>query len=164
MEHDLASQPGDVHRAPGSKVFQRPGDLCRAAGIHAVISHFLGVLLNHGATGRAARRDLKADLGAIPFFRQGGHDVRDDFPRAFHQHLVPYLDVLFANEVKVMQRGLLHHHAADGNWFKDGQRREHAGPADVHLDIEQLGLDLHAGVLECQCAAGIFARYSQTVG
>src|SRR5690242_8160062 len=88
----------------------------------------------------AGRTDLGKNESARALralFLNHSENLRDDVARALHDHGVADADVLADDLVLVMQRGVLHHNAADGDGIEFGDRRQRAGPADLDIDAAQ---------------------------
>src|SRR5512133_3462908 len=64
--------------------------------------------------------------------------VRDDLARTLHEHAVAYADVFLGHIVKVVQRGFLDYDSADLHRLQNRIRHQHAGPPNIHADVEQL--------------------------
>ncbi len=90
-------------------------------------------------------------LGALrPLLQHDIDDLRDHVAGALDRHGVADADVRAAADriavvadaldvVLVVQRRVLHHHAADGDRLELGDRRQRAGAADLDLDVAQHG-------------------------
>ena len=72
-----------------------------------------------------------------PLVLNHAENLRDDVAGALHDHRVADADVLAGDLVLVMQRRVLHHHAADRDRIELGDRRERAGAADLDVDVAQ---------------------------
>ena len=93
------------------------------------------------AFGAAVRKD---EFGAVhrPGAGDHPHHLRDHIAGPLDHHPVAHADVLAADFVLVMQRGVGHHHPADGHRFKPGHRGQGAGAAHLDVDGVQYGLGL----------------------
>ena len=129
-----------------------PLDLLRRADEPAGAAAHRLALLAHGmaAAGRAFGGKF-VRLGAPrPLLQHHVDDLRNDVAGALDRHGVADADVGAAADriavvadaldvVLVVQRGVLHHHAADRDRLELGDRRQRAGAADLDLDVAQHG-------------------------
>src|SRR5207247_7061619 len=97
------------------------------------------------ALGHRERRTRRALLARVVL---GAHDLRDHFARALDDHAVPHAHVETAHLVEVVQRRALYRGAAYKNGRKPRDRREDAGPPDIHLDVLDGGRHLLGRELE----------------
>ena len=72
-------------------------------------------------------------------------NLRDDVAGALDDDGVADAHVLARDLVLVVQGGVLHHDAADGDRLELGDRRQRAGAADLDLDVAQDGRRLLGG-------------------
>ena len=98
----------------------------------------------HRLAGRAHRVAAadRADLGEHeglrvlrPPFGHHGNDLRDHVAGALQHHGVADADVLAGDLVLVVQRRVLHQHAADIHRLEPRDRRQRAGAADLDADV-----------------------------
>ncbi len=94
----------------------------------------------------------RADIGKGESFRalrplllNHAENLRDDVAGALHDHRVADAHVLARDLVLVVQGGVLHHDAADGDGIELGDRCERAGAADLDVDVAQDGGRLLGG-------------------
>ena len=137
----LVAQPLDVEAFPADEQFQvllplvRTGELARAAAHHAFLARGIGLAHDgrrqlaraHGREGKGAR------IGRPPLRHEPQH-LRDDIAGALHDHRVTDHDAEPLDLLGIVQRRILHHHAADRDRRKPGDRRQRAGPP--HLDVD----------------------------
>ena len=103
--------------------------------------------LAHGvaAAGRADRGKAES-LGALrPLLFNDAENLRNDVAGALDDHRVADAHVLARDLVLVVQRGVLHDDAADGDRLELGDRRQRAGAADLDLDVAEDGGRLLGG-------------------
>ena len=131
----LLAQPLDVESIARDEVAQPLHLLCRADEPPGTAADRLALFAHRvAAAGRThGRKDV--GLGALrPFLRNDAQHLRDDIAGALDGHGVADAHVFARDLVLVVQRRVLHHHAADRHRFELGDRRERAGAADLDLD------------------------------
>ena len=99
----------------------------------ALISRTTGVFSGHGQV-------LGNAYSFAPFGRFSEHDtehLRDHVAGALDRHRVADAHVEPRDLVGIVQRRVLHHHAADRDRLELRDRRERAGAADLDLDVAQ---------------------------
>ena len=72
-------------------------------------------------------------------------NLRNDVAGALDDDGIADAHVFPGDLILVVQRGVLHHHAADGHRLELGDRRQRAGAADLDLDVAQDGGRLLGG-------------------
>ena len=87
---------------------------------------------------RAARRHLEHFCVAWPAFRNDRNDLGNHVAGTPHDDGVADSNVLAANLVFVMQRGVGNRDAADEHRSQARHRRQRAGAADLDIDTDQL--------------------------
>ena len=70
-----------------------------------------------------------------PLFKHHRDNLRNHIPCPLHHHSVANAHVLAGNFIGVMQRGVRHHHPANGHRFQLGNRGERACAAHLNFDI-----------------------------
>ena len=107
----------------------------------------IGIDLARGvaAAGRADVGKLESFRALRPLLLNHAENLRNDVAGALHDHRVADADVLARDLVLVMQRGVLHHDAADGHRIELGDGRERAGASDLDVDVAQDGGRLLGG-------------------
>ncbi len=113
----------------------------RARDIWAVDRDLLLVAFYRGSADRAARggdrhRRFAALLAAVGERRD---DLRDDLSGSLDLHPIADAEILFGNQVEIVERGELDRGATDLDGFQHGVRIERAGAADVDADAEEAG-------------------------
>ncbi len=149
--HLLLAEPLDVEGGARHEVAQ-PLDLLRRADQPAgAAAHRLPLLAHRmAAAGRALGGELIGLRRLRPLVEHDIDDLRDHVAGALHDHGVADADVAAAADrlavvadaldvVLVVQRGVLHHHAADRHRLELGDRRQRAGAPDLDLDVAQHG-------------------------
>ncbi len=117
-------------------LLERAGELAGAMCARALFAagddlpHHLGL----ERTGAFFRKSIGL-CAARPLFRDHAKHLRNDVAGALDLHRVADADIEARDLVGVVQRGVLHHDAADRHRFELGDRRERAGAADLDLDI-----------------------------
>ena len=115
--------------------------LCRACRVRAAERDLAFAVLDGGLAHRTAlrHRELRFALrSALPLLHDrwlDPHDLGDDIAGALDDHAIADADVEPPDLVEVVQRRAPHGRAADEDRREPRHRREHAGPADVHLDL-----------------------------
>ena len=130
----------------------QPLDLLRRADQPAgAAAHRLAVLAHRmAAAGRALGRELVGLRGLRPLVEHDIDDLRDHVAGALDDHGVADADIGAAADrlavvadaldvVLVVQRRVLHHHAADRDRLQLGNRRQRAGAPDLDFDVAQHG-------------------------
>ena len=144
----LLAEPVDVERRARDEMDQ-PLDALRLADQAAGAAP-------HRLAGRAHRVAAahRADLGVHvrlrilrPPFGYHGNDLRDHVAGALQHDGVADADVLAGDLVLVVQRRVLHQHAADIHRLEPRDRRQRAGAADLDADVLQHGHRLFGGEL-----------------
>ena len=137
---DLVAQAVDVHAAAAHPVEQALLELRGAIDGDAAVGD-LAVLVDHGAAAHGA------DLGHVPVDRMGRplvehrtHDLGDHVARLVHDDGVALAHVFAADLVDVVQRGARDGGAGNRHRVELGDRREHAGAANLDADLAQDGL------------------------
>ena len=144
-----AAQSFDVERVAADEMLEplhglrRTNQHARAAAVDV----FLARLLVHFAHGMAAAdgafvRKLIGLRALRPLLQDHAHDLRNDVAGALDHDRVADAHILARDLVFVVQRGVLHHHAADRDGLQFRDRRELAGAADLDVDVEQHGFGL----------------------
>ena len=99
----------------------------------------VGIHLAHGMAAAGGAHGGKAEsfraLGPLAF--NHAENLRDDVAGTLDDHRVADAHVLARDLVLIVQRGVLHHDAADGHRLELGDRRERAGAAHLDLDVAQ---------------------------
>ncbi len=139
----------------------RLADEAAGAAGHAVELAGLLVLLTHGmaAADRAFIRE-RIGFGVFgTFFQHHVENLRDDVTGTLHDHSVADAEIMaFVADrlaivaepddvIGIVQRGIGHHHAANGNRCETGDRRQRAGATDLDVDILDGGESLLGGKL-----------------
>ena len=113
----------------------------QTAGAPPVDVH-LSRLLVHLAHGIAAagrtfvRKNIR--LGASwPFFQDHAHDLRDHVACPLHDDRIAEADILSRDFVFIVQRRVLHHHAADCDRLELRDGRELSRASHLNLDVIQ---------------------------
>ena len=70
-----------------------------------------------------------------PLLQDDAHDLRDDVAGALDHHRIADAHILARDLVFVVQRGVLHHDAADRDGLQFGDRRQLARAADLDVDV-----------------------------
>src|SRR5262249_38660713 len=98
-----------------------------------------GIDLAHGvaATGRTDRGKAKSFRARAALRLNYPQNLRDDVARALHDDRITDAHVFARDLILVMQRGVLHHDAADGHRLKLGDRGQCPGAADLDLNVAQ---------------------------
>ena len=161
---NLDPQPFYVHGRPRSEMLQIPDPLRRAGG---VCTEDRDLALDH-LDRLAAVRAFVGHLVTFLFAGTGLDDrsdhIWDDVARAFDQQPIPHTDVLFLDEIKVVQGRLFDVCAPHINWLQDRKWSDDARAPNVEADVEKLGGPLLGRQLECDSGSGIFSDYSQRIG
>lgn len=89
-------------------------------------------------------------------------DLGDDVTGLADHDRVPDEDVLGLDDLLVVQRGELDLRARHRDRLDLGVRRDPAGAADAHLDVDELGVDLFWRVLVGDGPAGCARRRAET--
>ena len=129
----------------------RAGELAGAAGARALLAGggFLAYDIGVQVAGALLRKMIGLRV-LRPLVDDDVDDLRDDVAGALDDHGVADADVAAVAQhlalaadaldvILVVQRDVLHHHAADADRFQLADRRERAGAADLDLDVLQDG-------------------------
>ena len=87
----------------------------------------------------------------------------DDLAGTLDVYIISDANVLGANVVFVVERGLPYGCAADVDRIQDGVRVEAAGPADVYADVQHPGGLLRSGELERHGPSRLAADVAQVL-
>ena len=87
--------------------------------------------------------------------RKDAQDLRDDVAGALDHHRVADADVLAGDLVLIVQRGIRHHHASDGDRLEPRHRGQRAGAPDLELDPSSTVLACSAGNLWAMAQRGL---------
>src|ERR1700731_2478706 len=151
----LLAEPFDVERAAGGEQLQMldlligAGELTGAAGARALLAG--RGLLAHDVGVQRARTFLRKVIRFCFLWPLVDHDIDDlgnDVAGALNDHRVADPDVaalaqLFAvaanapDVILIVQRDVLHDHAADADRLELADRREGAGAPDLDLDVAE---------------------------
>ena len=117
-------------------LLERAGELARAAEAHALLARRID-LAHHRRLQRArAGLGKRVLLRALrPLLRHDAEHLRDHVAGALDRHGVADAHVEPRDLVGVVQRRVLHHHAADRDRLELRDRRERAGAPDLDLDV-----------------------------
>ena len=156
----LVAEPLDVEGVPRGEVLELLDHLRRAdqpagAAAHRVRPAGLGVDVAHRMAA-AGRADVGEDEGRRilrPPREVDVDDLRDDVAGALHGDEVADAEVLAVADrlavgadaldvVLVVERGIGHHHAADGDRLEPRHRGQRPGPPDLDVDAAEEGLRL----------------------
>ena len=98
-----------------------------------------GIDLAHGvaAAGGADGGKAESFRALRPLRFNHAENLRDDVAGALDDHGVADAHVFPRDLILIVQRGVLHHDAADGHRLELGDRRQRAGAADLDLDVAQ---------------------------
>ena len=136
----LVAQAFDVEGAARDEMAQPLHRLGRADEAAGAAAHHLAFLAHGvGAADRAFVGELVFGAAALAVGVDHADDLRDHVAGALHDHLVADAHVLARDLVLVVQRGVRHHHAADGDRLQLGDRGERAGAADLDRDVVEGG-------------------------
>ncbi len=151
----LLAQALDVEGAAGDEVLEMLDALERAGELAGAAAHHgFGARRRWspapgawpGGTGRSVGKDEGLGAGR-PLLQHHRDDLRDHVAGALDDDGVADAQVLAGDLVGIVQGGVLHHHAADGDRGEPGHGRHRAGAADLDVDGLQDGAGLLGGEL-----------------
>ena len=143
----LIAQVLDVEGLARGQVDDAFGQLRRTA-LHIRAADVLVALLGRGESGPAGGAALRHDEFAQPIlapfaaFQHRSDQFGDHVAGLAHDDRVPDEHALAFDLEGVVQGGAGHGGAGHMHGFQDGDRRDAAGAADLHGDVEQFGVDL----------------------
>ena len=73
------------------------------------------------------------------------YHLRDHIAGALNDNAVANTDILAADFILIMQRGVGHHYTANRDWCQTGHRRQRAGASHLNIDFIQQGFSLFGG-------------------
>ena len=160
--NDLLANALDVEGAARHEVAQALDPLGRAdeaAGAAPDRIELAGLLIELAHRMAATdRTDFGEDEGPGAFrpeLRKDAQDLRDDVAGALDHHRVADADVLAGDLVLIVQRGIRHHHASDGDRLEPRHRGQRAGAPDLELDPSSTVLACSAGNLWAMAQRGL---------
>ena len=125
----------DVHRAAVGKEAKPFLELGRTGRVDAADVHAAFVALDRTAANRTPLRERELLLFAGPFLQNDADDVGNDLARLFDHHRVADANVFAADFVGVVQADARDLGPGDFDGFEIGDRRQHAGLADLDGDV-----------------------------
>src|SRR6266545_1872052 len=140
----------DVERRSARQVEQPLAQLCRAGARVRAADIGVALLLRPqlGIARRALGRHHERPLAAVAQVDHRAEDLRDDVPRLAQHDGVADQHTLADHLLRVVQGRELDRGPGNPDRLHDAVRSHPAGAADVHLDVEQPGVDLLRRVLE----------------
>ena len=158
LGHHRRAKALNVHGVPAGKVGDVPLKLGRA--LRAGAAEGRAVLIPHhrrAAHGANLRQGIGLrPLGALRHIH--GQDLRDNLPRLLNQHRVSDADVLFRDEVLVVQGGVGNGGARQPHRGQHRFRRQHTGAAHLDHDVRHRGIFLLRRILIGHGPLGEFCR------
>ena len=133
--HHSRPQAFNIHGVPAGKVNDVPQAL---GGTLSACTTDVGPILIPGHRGPAHRAvvgQMIRRCALRTFLLQHRHDLRDNLPGFLHQHGVPNADVLFANKILVVKRGVSDSGSCKANSLYNRLGRKNTGSAHLHNNI-----------------------------
>ena len=146
----------DVHRLARNKVLQIAQQLRRALRACAAHGCAIHVALHLRSAHWAPFRQMVRHRSLRTPVKVHAHNLRNDLSRFLHDHGVADADILFRDEILVVQRGVGHGRARKAHRFDHRLWRQHTCTAHLHDDIHQLARLLLRRVLIGDCPARYF--------